>query len=124
MSHSLRSHEGVILIDNRNSPGIDDATMVAMGYPIGSGKGLYESSTYTCNHCSAVVVIEPKRTRERGFCRGCGQRICDGCNAILARTFTCVPMSKIIDETLERAVKQAAPTASNILLGTPFSGDK
>ena len=104
-----------MLIDNRQGPGVDDATMVALGYPVGAGKGLYESATYTCSHCHAVVVIEPKRTRPRGYCRGCSRQICDGCEAIKAQTLTCRSMAQIIDETLEAAVRQTE-AGSTILL--------
>jgi hypothetical protein len=109
---SLRAHEGYMMVDNRQSQGIDDATMVALGYPVGAGRGLFEASTYTCSHCNAVVVIEQKRTRERGYCRGCSRQICDGCNVIKAQTFECRSMARIIDETLESAVRQteAGPT--------------
>lgn len=112
---SLRSHEGHMLIDNRQSQGIDDATMVAMGYPVGAGRGLYESATYTCSHCHAVVVIEPKRTRERGYCRGCSRQICDGCNKVKAKTFECNSMQKIIDDVLESAVRQPETSHSLVL---------
>ncbi len=107
---SLRSHEGYMLVDNRNTPGIDDATMVAMGYPVGAGRGLYESATYTCSHCNAVVVMEPLRTRERGYCRKCSQRVCDGCATVMAKTFECRPMTQIVDEILEATVRQNAST--------------
>jgi len=111
---SIRSHEGYMVIDNRLSEGIDDATMVALGYPVGAGKGLYESATYTCSHCHAVVVIEPKRTRERGFCRGCNRQLCDACNFIKSKSFECRSMERIIDEVLESAVRQ--PEASPRIL--------
>jgi phage terminase large subunit GpA-like protein len=111
---SLRSHEGYMLIDNRNTPGVSDAEMVAMGYPVGAGRGLYESATYTCSHCNAVVVIEPKRTRDRGYCRKCSQRICDGCNALYAKAFECIPMSMIVEQVQEAAEKKADPM--NIIL--------
>ena len=101
---TLRSHEGWMYIDNRHSTGVDDATMVAMGYPVGAGKGLYESATYTCNHCQRVVILEPRRTRERAFCRKCSSRICDGCETIRAKTFECKPMAQVIDEALEKVV--------------------
>lgn len=114
---SLKQHEGVIYIDNRINAGVPDEVMVAMGYPVGSGHGVYESATYTCSHCHTVVIIEPKRTRERGYCRGCNRQICDGCNAVKAKTLSCNSMEKIIDETLEAAVKQAEP-GSSILLAT------
>lgn len=116
---SLRQHEGWMFVDNRNSQGIDDAQMLALGYPVGAGRGLYESATYTCSHCNSVVVIEPRRTRERGFCRGCNQRICDGCVAVKAQTLQCRTMAQVVDEALTAADKQAetAPTPS-ILLAT------
>lgn len=94
------------MIDNRNAS-VDDATMVAMGYAPGSGRGLYESATYTCSHCNFVVVIEPKRTRERGYCRKCAQRVCDACDAIKAKTFECLPMKKLADDVQEAAAMGA-----------------
>lgn len=105
------------MLDNRNSQGVSDELMVASGMPIGAGRGLFESATFTCSHCNAVVVLNPKRTRERGFCRGCNQCICDACTALKAVNFECKTMKQIIDETLETAVKQAEPVHS-ILLGT------
>lgn len=112
---TLRAHEGYLLVDNRNNQGIDDAQMLAMGYPVGAGKGLYESATYTCSHCNAVVVMEPARTRERGFCRGCSQRICDTCVAIKAQTLTCKTMAQVIDETMNAADRNL-PVSPLILL--------
>ncbi len=99
-----------MLIDNRNTAGVSDEAMVALGFPIGAGRGLYESATYTCSHCHAVVIIEPARTRARGFCRGCNRQICDGCEAIKAQTLECRSMDRIIDEVLETAVKQSIVT--------------
>lgn len=116
--NSLKRHEGYVFIDNRNSPGVDDAAMANLGYPTGAGKGLYESATYTCSHCNSIVVIEPKRTRERAFCRGCGQKICDACGVIRARTLTCASMERRISEMQEADVKQADSEQPSILLGT------
>ena len=104
------------MIDNSNNAGVDDAVMVAMGYPVGAGKGLYESATYTCSHCNAIVVIEPKRTRERGFCRKCNSRVCDACETIRAKTFECKTMAETIEEVLEQTVKQSDPASSILLL--------
>lgn len=112
---SLRAHEGWMYCDNRNNQGISDEQMIAMGYPVGAGRGLYESATYTCSHCSAVVVMEPKRTRERGFCRGCNQRICDACVAVKAQTLTCKTMTQIVDETIT-AADHGKPVSPLILI--------
>lgn len=110
---SLRSHEGVMYIDNRNAP-VPDDVMVSMGYAPGSGRGVYESATYTCSHCNRVVVIEPKRTRERGYCRKCSQRVCDPCNELKAKTFECLTVKEIADIVQESAERQA--DVSSIIL--------
>jgi predicted nuclease with RNAse H fold len=85
---SKKRHEGYLLIDNRCA-----------------GFGMTENATYTCSHCDAVVVMNPLRTRERGYCRGCDKYICDNCNVIRARTFECRPMQRVIDEVLTAAEK-------------------
>lgn len=113
--HSHRSHEGWVFIDNRNGPGITDAQAIAAGLPVGAGKGLYESATYTCSHCDAVVVMNPKRTRERGYCKGCDRHLCDACTALKALNFECKTMAQVMFETQVLADKQATPTPSILL---------
>lgn len=115
---SKRSHEGYLLLDHRGTAGVSDADMVAMGLPAGSGKGLYESATYTCKHCQFTVLIEPKRTRERAYCRGCDHYICDACGVIRARTGACATIDRKVDELMAAAEKQAAEPTSCILLPT------
>ena len=44
-----------------------------------SGGGLFEAATTTCSHCQRIVVLNPDRTRERGYCRKCVHYICDEC---------------------------------------------
>lgn len=77
--------EGELFIDNRLS-----------------GGSLFESATVTCAHCHKVVVLNPDRTRARGYCRKCDQYVCDnpGCNA------ECTPMDKILDTLQEKAFKE------------------
>jgi len=104
---SLKHHEGLLMIDNRVSEGVPEDVVRASGLPVGAGQGLFEAATYTCSHCQFVVVLEPKRTRPRAFCTGCGQRICDPCDAVRHQTLTCRPMEQIFDEVLESAIKQA-----------------
>lgn len=88
---SKKRHEGYLLIDHRNSPGIGDM------------KGIFEAATYTCKHCQVVVVINPLRTRAREYCPKCDHYICDKCGAIMARTGECVTFEQIIEETQEAA---------------------
>jgi hypothetical protein len=106
-----------MLIDNRESPGVEDAVLAHLGLPSGAGRGLFEAATYTCSHCNVVVVLELKRTRARGFCVGCGQQICDGCAFIRTRTLTCLSMDQRITELQELdAVKQTDPDPPLTLL--------
>lgn len=104
---SLRRQEGWLYIDNRNSPGVPDETMVPLGLPLQSGRGLFETATYTCSHCHGIVILEPQRTRERGYCAGCDSRICDACNIIRAQTMACASMERTIEQTQESAEKQS-----------------
>jgi hypothetical protein len=113
---SKRDREGYFVIDNRQSPGMADEAQVAAGLPAGSGRGLFESATATCNHCQATVVLNPKRDRERGYCRKCDSYICDACEVLRARTFECKPFAKFADEYLEAAARQDGSETSLILL--------
>ena len=113
---SKRDREGYLMIDNRESPGMPDEMQVAAGLPVGSGRGLYESAVIVCNHCQTGVVIEPKRTRERAYCRGCDSYICDACGVVLARTLTCTPFSKFADQYLEAAARGDGSEKSLILI--------
>lgn len=94
---TLRSLEGELLIDHRNSPGVPQDLLIASGLPPEAGRGVYESATYTCGHCQAIVVMNANRTRERHVCRGCMHVICDGCATEKARTLQCVTFQQKID---------------------------
>lgn len=103
---SLRSHEGELLLDHRDSPGIPDAIVVAHGLPAGAGRGVFETATYTCSHCTGVVVMHPNRSRPREYCRGCDHYICDGCGAIKAANGgKCVTFNQVVDEILNAAAR-------------------
>ena len=100
---SLRDQEGYLLIDNRVSPGVPDAVVRQHGLPLGAGRGLFETATYTCKHCQRIVVRNPSRTDERAYCRGCQHLICDQCAAERARTGLCRTFDQVVDEMLRRA---------------------
>lgn len=95
---SKRSHQGYLLIDHRNSPGIPDEVVVKAGMPAGAGRGVYESATYTCSHCQRVVVINPLRTRAREWCFKCDHYVCDGCAKVMATTGECLTFQRVINE--------------------------
>ena len=86
---SLKRHEGYLLIDHSSC----------------LGGGVAEAATYTCNHCKAVVVLNPLRTRQRTYCSGCDHYICDTCAAVRINTGVCTPWEKIAEMVQETAVK-------------------
>ena len=92
MLRSQRSREGYLLIDHSASPG-------TASVPEGAR---LEASTMTCSHCNRVVLLNPMRTRDRGFCFKCNHYVCDSpeCN------IGCNPISKQLDD-LERSIMYA-----------------
>lgn len=60
------------MIDHRASPGTRE---------VPEGK-LFEAPAYVCVHCCTVVVMEPRRTRDRELCMRCMAIICDPCAAL------------------------------------------
>jgi hypothetical protein len=94
-----RTHEGYLLIDHRAGDGFSDDVMadaVAV-----KGGTLFESSTITCSHCQKIVIINPDRSRSRGYCPGCDHYICDECELVRVTTLTCTPFKKIRDAAQE-----------------------
>lgn len=108
--NSLRNHEGYFLLDHSMSPGITDALAVASGLPIGVGRQRFEAATYTCSHCERVVVIEPKRTRDRAYCSRCDHLICDGCGAAKAAGEPCYPFKARAYDLIDEAIKKSTLT--------------
>src|SRR6266516_1750203 len=101
--------EGYLMIDHRESPGLTlEQSRAAGGPALPVGKGsFFQSATYNCSHCSALIVKNPLRTRERGYCPKCDRYVCDWCEAERVRSGgACRPFSKVIDEFLETAAKQ------------------
>jgi hypothetical protein len=83
---SKRRHEGYLLVDQRESPGVPQEVLASTGgrfHPMGTGGETFESATVTCAHCNVIVILNPNRTRERGYCYKCDQYVCDlpGCNS-------------------------------------------
>jgi hypothetical protein len=96
-----RSSEAYILIDHRNSPGISPEFMRANrlnGPAVGSGKTL-ETAMIVCHACGCDVIINPKRTRVRPWCRVHDAYLCDNCDANRAAAGgVCVPLAQKIEQ--------------------------
>ncbi len=100
---SKRKHEGYILVDHRESPGVPvDVTGPAGKNFISVAKGqTFESATVTCAHCNVIVVLNPNRTRERGYCQKCDQYVCD--NPMCSQD--CRSFNRLLDTLQEQAFK-------------------
>lgn len=103
---SKRELEGYFCVDHRQSPGITPEQALAVGsnaIPVPAGM-LFEAPFIKCSHCSASVVLNPKRTRSRGYCPKCDHYVCDLCEADRVRTGECYPMKKFIAEYVDAMV--------------------
>lgn len=97
-----RDREGYFMTDHRHAGApMPDAIQVRAGLPPGSGRGLFESATMKCNHCGTIVILNPKRDRQRGYCRTCDAYVCDDpiCNS------RCYPIKKRLEDAQEAALK-------------------
>jgi hypothetical protein len=98
-----KPREGYLLIDHSNSPGVPPDMVRAAGFPapaVGPGQR-YESPTFTCAHCNRPVIMNPQRSRPRGYCRKCNADVCDSpsCNA------ECNPFMQRMERDLEEAFR-------------------
>lgn len=106
MKTSKRRHEGVLSVDHRWSPDVP-FNPAMIGKPdalLAQAGALMESATVTCCHCQVVVVLNPLRTRPRGYCQRCDRYVCDNplCNK------DCTPFEKMLDLAQEAALKGLA----------------
>ena len=90
MLRSKRSLEGYLMIDHS---------------AINCRGALFESATLTCSHCQRVVVLNPDRSRERGYCTKCDNYLCDQCALVRAQTGDCKTFGEIMDEVELTALK-------------------
>jgi hypothetical protein len=120
--------EGYLCIDHRDSPGVDPALAAEVERRTGRvapapGKGVvFESATVTCTHCSAVVVLNPGRTRPRHYCPSCDGYVCDGCDAARV-VHGCRPLEKTLDalqEEFARLAHRGDPISAAALDPTPI----
>lgn len=100
---SKQRHEGYLIIDHRDSPGVPSQLTHSLDkfFPDVRQGMTFESATVTCCHCNAVVILNPDRTRPRGYCAKCDQYVCDkpGCS------LECTNFSRVLDTLQEHAFK-------------------
>lgn len=105
---SKRAAEGYLMIDHSASPGLPAGFMRSLGLEgLEAPCGLkVESPTVTCAHCGTIVMLNPQRTRARGYCPKCDSYVCDNpaCNA------ECAPLSKTLDLAESAAYRQQQNT--------------
>ena len=94
---SKRSREGELLIDHRASPGLTPAQILPDVPAVPKGE-LYESAVVVCGHCQCAIILNPQRTRERGWCAKCDKYLCDACTERLHRTLECRDMERVFDQ--------------------------
>lgn len=95
---SLKQHAGYLEIDHRDSPGIvaTDVAHMPGAVAVGAGK-VGERDVVMCKHCQRGIVLEPLRTRDRGYCPKCDHYVCDSCETIRAKSGDCIPFVKVMD---------------------------
>lgn len=98
---SKLSHQGEVIIDHRNSPGISPEWMAEHGLDpdraVGAGR-TFVSGLKNCSHCGDDVIMHPQRQRERAWCRSCDAYICDGCGLLLKLGKSCKPLQQTLYE--------------------------
>lgn len=105
--HSKRSHEGYLLIDHSESPGLSDRAMAFNGknLPSGAGRGALERGIVQCGHCSFGMMVTPLEAVDLCYCRKCDRYICDDCKLAQVMTGDCRSIDKIIDQAQEAAFR-------------------
>ena len=105
---SKREQEGYLLIDHRAGPGITPemvtGTSLDLPFVAVPGGKMFESPTITCHHCERLVVLNPDRSRSRGYCPKCDHYVCDQCEAERVRTGVCKPFNEMVYELFDRAI--------------------
>jgi hypothetical protein len=84
MLFSKRSLEGYVEVDHSNSPGItaEQAASVGSKLVVPSGS-VFKSPTMMCSKCQYQIILNPDRSRSRGYCRKCDHDVCDRCSLML-----------------------------------------
>ena len=107
---SKRELEGYLLIDHTDSPGISAQEAARAGEnTLVVPRGMkFQSPTINCACCQALVVLNPDRTRSRGYCPSADRYVCDMCElARVQRGSCCGTFNRLADQAIEKAIKGA-----------------
>lgn len=102
-----KQHEGYLLIDHHESPGVSPDFIGQSGKdsPVVGPGASYESAVHICSHCNAMVVLNPLRTRERAWCAKCDRYVCDACGFLML-TQGCQNIDTLFDDLQEDALRR------------------
>lgn len=106
MKHRLSDHSGYLIIDHRDSPGInpeDVPERLRNITPIVGKNQVYETDVQHCTHCQRAVVLFKVSVGkyEPDICHYCHHYICRSCAKQLRITGQCVPFKAIFDRTIK-----------------------
>lgn len=111
---SKRQAEGYLIIENPMRaplPTIEEIMSVSQpGRPVTVPDRVrtYESATVTCEHCHAIVVLNPDRSRPREWCFTCDSYICDVCALRRKQGVTCMPLRVRNDIAVTKELRRLA----------------
>jgi hypothetical protein len=90
MTFLKRDLEGYLEVDHRDSPGISAEQAASVGSKlIVPGGTVFKSATSMCSKCQVQIILNPDRSRSRGYCRACDHDICDRCSLLLKLGHSC-----------------------------------
>lgn len=104
---SKRELEGYLEINHIDSPGIsaEEAAKAGNATLAVPGGMKFQRATINCACCQVLVVLEPTRTRGRGYCPSADRYVCDLCESARVQRGTCCgTFNKLIDNIIEKAI--------------------
>lgn len=106
---SKRSLEGELYIDHSAGPGLTLEEVGHFNAPAVAKGEVYESAILVCGHCQAAIILNPNRSRDRGWCAKCDHYMCDDCTELAHVTLECRSFERLRDTVLEWAERGASP---------------
>jgi hypothetical protein len=107
MVSSKRRYEGYAEIDHRESPGITPEFMRKnhLEMPAVPGGQILKTAFVVCHCCLRDIILNPDRSRERGYCSKHDAYLCDDCGAAQKAGAVCIPFKQRFDQWYDALVK-------------------